>query len=424
MGKLVFYSNYLNNIAQSPNQDWRDTQQAFVAEMFDNSTIPRKDVYEEGYPFDFNFVNNPECWVSTVLDVTTGMVKNSDDYRSLYFKNINHEVGRGRYFKWLDNYWIVYETTTHELETISTCNIRRCNNWLKWLTDKGEVVKYPCVIEGDLTSANAQVAKTITQANSHINVIVQGNQDTLSIVKNARFIFNHGVYKFYSINNYMQVDYVDDNAPLLFMDFYLDMEIDEDNITENLADDLRNQYHVECNVAQLNGQKGDSGTIIPVAYHNNNIIENPRMEFISHDDNIITIDNNGNYIMKNDGETTITVQILGNELSKQDIPIVVSDVQQTTYNIIVNPIVTKLRKGLSVTLSAKIVNNLNEIIDDTIILIPSGTDNHDNYTIVDNGDNSWILTNNLQSEIPLTLTFKNDTYNVETSIDIQLKAMF
>ena len=424
MGKLQFYSSYLNNVAKSPNREWREEQQAFVSEMFDNSTIVRHDVYEENYPFDFNFVNNPDCWVSTVLDVTTGMVKNSDDYRSLYFKNIDHEVGRGRYFKWLDNYWIVYETTTHELETISTCNIRRCNNWLKWLNDKGEVITYPCVIEGDLTSANAQVAKTITQANSHINVIVQGNKDTLSIVKNSRFMFNHNVYKFYSINNYMQVDYVDYNAPLLFMDFYLDMEIDEDNVTENLADDLRNQYHIECNVNQLTGKIGDEGVIIPTVYRNNNTIDDVRIEFVSSDDNIITVDKDGNYLMHSNGEAVISVQILGNEISKIDIPIIVTDVSQITYSIIVNPIVSKLRKGLSVTFSAKIVNNLNEEISDVITLIPSGTDNKDNYTIVDNGDNTWVLTNNLQSTIPLTLTFSNATYNVETSMEIQLKAMF
>lgn len=424
MGKLQFYSSYLDNVAKSPNREWREEQQAFVSEMFDNSTIVRHDVYEENYPFDFNFVNNPDCWVSTVLDVTTGMVKNSDDYRSLYFKNIDHEVGRGRYFKWLDNYWIVYETTTHELETISTCNIRRCNNWLKWLNDKGEVITYPCVIEGDLTSANAQVAKTITQANSHINVIVQGNKDTLSIVKNSRFMFNHNVYKFYSINNYMQVDYVDDNAPLLFMDFYLDMEIDEDNVAENLADDLRNQYHIECNVEQLTGQIGNEGVIIPTVYHNNKTIDDVRMEFVSSDDNIITVDKDGNYLMHSNGEAVISVQILGNEISKIDIPIIVTDVSQITYSIIVNPIVSKLRKGLSVTFSAKIVNNLNEEISDVITLTPSGTDNKNNYTIVDNGDNTWVLTNNLQSTIPLMLTFSNTTYNVETSMEVQLKAMF
>lgn len=424
MGKLAFYSTYLNNIAKTPNQNWRNTQQAFISEMFENSTIVRHDVYEEGYPFDFKFVNNLDCWVSTVIDVTTGMTKNSDDYRSLYFKNIEHEVGRGRYFKWENNYWIVYETTTHELESISTCNVRRCNNWLKWLNDKGEVIKYPCVIEGDLTSANAQVAKTITQANSHINVIVQGNKDTLSIIKNTRIIFNHSVYRFYAINNYMQVDYVDDDAPLLFMDFYLDMEIDEDNIAENLADDIRNEYVVECNVQQLTGQIDTEGDIISTVYHKNKVVSNPRIEYFSNDDDVVSVDNNGHYVFKKNGNAIISVRILGNEISTIEIPVTVEDVSNTTYDIIVNPIVTSLRQGLSVVISAKIVDNLNNEIDDVITLTHSGADSENNYNIVDNNDNTWTLTNNMRSKLPLTLTFTNNSYNVEYSMDIQLKAMF
>ena len=423
MGNLAFYSTYLNNIAKHPNMNWRNEQQAFVNEMFDNSTVIRHDVYEEGYPFDFKFIN-VECWASTVIDVTTGMVKNSDDYRSLYFKDIQHEVGRGRYFKWLENYWIVYETTTPELETISTCNIRRCNNWLKWLTNKGEVIKYPCVIEGDLTSANAQVAKTITQGNSHINVIVQGNKDTLSIMKNMRFIFNHSVYKFYAINNYMQIDYVDSNAPLLFMDFYLDMAIDEDNFDIDLADDLRNEYHIECNISQITGKKDDSGSITVLAYHNNNLIDNPRLEFISNNTDIITIDACGRYKLRKNGFGTITVRILGNELSTIEIPVKVEDTTVLNYSIVVNPLVEYLNQGLSTTISAKIVNNLNVEIEDTITLVASGTDNHNNYTLIDNGNNTWTLTNNLKSKLPLTLTFSNSTYDVEYTMDIKLKAMF
>ena len=424
MGNLAFYDNYLNNIAKNPNYNWRSEQQAFVDEMFDNSTINRTDVYEEGYPFDFKFINNVECWISTVIDVTTGMVKNSDDYRSLYFKDIQHEVGRGRYFKWLDNYWIVYETTTSELETISTCNIRRCNNWLTWLTDKGEVIKYPCVIEGELTSANAQVAKTITQANSHINVIVQGNKDTLSIVKNMRFVFNHSVYKFYAINNYMQVDYVDDNAPLLFMDFYLDMEIDEDNLQENLANDLRNEFTIECNVQQITGKIRNNGNIIPIVYHNNDIVSNPRMEYFSSDENIVSVDSNGRYTLRNNGNATITVNILGNTKSNIVIPVTVDDNIAVGYNIIVSPLITTLNQGLSAVLTAKIVDNANEEIEDDITLVDSGTDNNNNYSITSNGNNSWVITNKLKSKFPLTLTFSNTTYHVEYVMNIQLRAMF
>ena len=424
MGTLSFYSNYLNNVAKSPNENWREQKQAFVDEMFENSTIVRDDILEEGYPFDFKFVNNPKCWVSTVIDVTTGMVKNSDDYRSLYFKDITHEAGRGRYFKWANNYWLVYETTTSELETISTCNIRRCNNWLKWLTDKGEVIKYPCVIEGDLTSANAQVAKTITQANGHINLIVQGNKDTLSLIRNQRILINHIPYKFYAINNYMQTDYVDENAPLLFMNFYLDMEIDEDNIEENLADDLRKEYRVECNVSQITGHSTDTGRIISTVYKKNTLIDSPRMEYISNDESIVSIDNNGYYILKRNGEATITVRILGNELTEVEIPVTVTNEENLTYNIVVSPIIESLRQGLSVILSAEIFDNFTNKIDAVVSLEDSGTDRKNNYTIVDNHNNTWTLTNKLKSKEPLVLTFSNNTYGVSKTIKIQLKAMF
>lgn len=423
MGKLAFFSNYLDNVAQTPNEQWRSEQQAFIDGAYENTTVMKDDVYEEGYPFDFKFINNPQCWVGTVLDVTTGIVKDSDDYRSLYFKDIYHNAHRGKYFKWGNNYWLVYETT-NELETISRCNIRRCNNWIKWLNDKGEVIQYPCVIEGELTSANAQVSKTITQANSHINVIVQGNSDTLSLTKNTRIMFNHSVYKFIAINNYMQQDYVDDNTPLLFMDFYLDMEIDEDNVEENLADDLRKDFTIECNVQHLTGQKNTYGRINSIVYHDNKTISNARFEYVSSDDDIITIDNDGNYTMLNNGNAIITVNILGNVLSSIDIPVTVEDITVLHYAIIVNPIINNLRQGLSMELSAKIVDSLNNEIDDIITLTPSGTDGNDNYSIISENNNKWILTNKLKSKLPLTLTFSNETYNINYVMNVNLKAMF
>lgn len=422
MGKLTFFSNYLDNVAQTPNEQWRSEQQAFINGAYENTTVMKNDVYEEGYPFDFKFINNPECWVGTVLDVTTGIVKDSDDYRSLYFKDIFHSTHRGEYFKWGDNYWLVYETT-NELETISRCNIRRCNNWIKWLNAKGEVIQYPCVIEGELTSANAQVSKTITQANSHINVIVQGNPDTLSLIKNTRIMFNHSVYKFTAINNYMQQDYVDDNTPLLFMDFYLDMEIDEDNVEENLADDLRKDFTVECDVTQLRGQIGSVGHIVPKVYHKNNLINDVRMEYTSNNDDVITIDDGGYYHMVSNGAATINVRILGNEPSSIDIPVIVEDVTNVEYNMVVSPTITSLKQGVSRIISAQVYDNLNNKIDSVISLVASGTDSS-HYSLIDNGDNTWTITNLLQSKTPLILTFSNDVYNLECTINVKLKAMY
>ena len=86
--------------------------------------------------------------------------------------------------------------------------------------------------------------------------------------------------------------------------------------------------------------------------------------------------------------------------------------------------ITSLRQGLSTTIQAKIVDNTNVEIADIVTLTLSGADSSNNYSIVNNGTNSWILTNKLKSKTPLTLTFSNTTYNVEYTMDIQLKAMF
>ena len=422
MSKLTFYSNYLSNIAQSPNKNWRDTQKEIIGEMFDNSTIAYYDIYEEGYPFDFKFVNNPPCWVSTVLDITTGIVKDSDDYRSLYFKDTTHEVGRGRYFKWNENYWMVYETTTQELESIATCNIRRCNNWLRWVTDKGELMEYPCVIENELTSTNAQVAKTITQANSHINVIVQGNLNTLKIGKNQRFLINGQPFKFLSVNNYAQTDFAQEDAPMLFMNLFLDMSIDEDNISDNIADDIRAQFKVETDVKQITNTVGYNGVLNTKVYHDNKLLENVQMEFISTNTDVVTIDEDGTYHLIDNGSAVIIAQIKGNPMSAVSIPISVTSDILDQYYIVVTPNVTYIKQGREITLTAKVVNSINTDMNVSVSLSASGDDKC--YILTQIDDNVWKIKNIQMSNIPLTLVFTNTDYSLTYSIDIELKAMF
>lgn len=422
MGKLTFFSNYLNNVSQSPNQSWRNTQREIIGEMFDNSTIDYYDIYEEGYPFDFKFVNNPPCWVSTVLDVTTGIVKDSDDYRSLYFKDTTHEVGRGRYFKWNNNYWMVYETTTQELESIATCNIRRCNNWLKWVTDKGELIEYPCVIENELTSTNAQVAKTITQANSHINVIVQGNSNTLNIKKNQRFIINGQPFKFSSVNNYAQTEFYQDDAPMIFMNLFLDMSVDEDNMVDNIADDIRSQFKVESDIQQITNSMGYSNELHPQVYHNNKLIENVQLEFISTNTDVVTVDEDGTYQLIDNGFAVIIVQIKGNPMSAVSIPVSVTDDILDIYSINVSPQVTYINQGREVILTAKVVDNSNNILDVDVDVETSGDDTC--YSIISTNHNEWRIKNLNMSNIPLTITFTNSDYDLSYSMTIELRAMF
>lgn len=184
---LEYYNNYLKNIAKTPNESWREQHQQTIISQFDDTTLLEYNVKQETEQRDFIFEPIERCWVGTVGDGLTNSTKDFDDFREIYFEDCEHNVKRGTLFDYDDNYWLCYETPTR-LEAYSHCKIRRCNNWLKWVDlDTGILYEHPCVVDYTLSSANAQTSKTINQANSHIDIMVQGNVDTLKIAKNRRF---------------------------------------------------------------------------------------------------------------------------------------------------------------------------------------------------------------------------------------------
>ena len=223
----------------------------------------------------------------------------------------------------------------------------------------------------------------------------------------------------------MQIDYVDDNAPLLFMDFYLDMTIDEDNIKENIANDIRNQFTVVSDIDNISNDKGYIGTITPNVYNNNNqVISDVQIEFISTNPEIITIDDDGTFQLMSYGQAFIIIQIKGNPVSAITIPVNVVDNSHVVYSLIVSPSITSIKQGRSVNLSAYIIDNFNNVIDSEVTLTIEGGDGNNNYTLTNLGNNTWQLTNNLLSNAPINLQFTNETYNLQRFMTIELNAMF
>lgn len=180
---MRYYNNYLDNLAQTPNEEYRGLRQAIVTSIFEDTTLLTTIKEEE----DFNFVfNEIDAWVDTVTEAIVATEKDVGDYRSLYFEDCKHEVIRGKYYNFDDNYWLCYESST-PIETTSNCKVRRCNNLLKWINENGELIEYPCILEYNLQSPAQQISKTITTANGHVTVIVQGNIDTHKITKMIDF---------------------------------------------------------------------------------------------------------------------------------------------------------------------------------------------------------------------------------------------
>ena len=422
---LEYYENYLNNIAQDPNDKWRNGQQAVINRLFEDTTLlkdGKNAVEEESVPFDFTF-HKIDAWVDNVTEATLNAEKDDSDYKVLFFKDCTHKSMRGRYYKFSNNYWVVYSDSSEE-ESISSVKVRRCNNILKWVDDKGILYEYPCVIDYSLSSTNAQTSRLIQQANSHITLIVQGNKDTLTLKKNKRIIINGTAYRFFAINNYMQNDYVDKNTPLLFYDFYEDMTIDSDNIDYNIADDIRGEFVLSADVNEIQNIHDYIGKLNITAYRGSELVEDTIFEYKSSDESVITIDESGTYRIVGDTgqEAEIIVTIKNNFLSRIVIPVRVIEAFMDSYTIKLSDIPSKLKQGDSLTIEARLYNH-DEYVKDNIICTPNYV-NDKYYTLNQIGDNMWKLTTIKPYSKELELTFSNKTHGVELTKSIKLTAMW
>ena len=415
---LTFYDNFVDNIAQDSKSYWKEKQQAVISKYYENTTL-KTTVEEENVPFDFTF-HDVICWVGTVTDTTVNIDKDADDYRNLYFEDINYVCHRGRYYRFDDNYWLVYDSSS-SLKTTSDAKVRRCNNWLKWIDRNGNLKEYPCVLHYDLMSPTPQISKTIQTANGHITIIVQGNEDTIKIPYNTRFLLNGVCYKFTTINNYMQNNYVDKDTPLLYFDCYWDALQPDDNLEENIANDTRSKYTIQIEPTELTLTQGSTGQLNAIVTKNGKTIDTS-IEWESSNKDVVVIDVDGRYeILGNvDDTATITARVVENKLCTDSVEVKVIASETNNLDIIVSPTFDSIPLYQSQSFTAYLYNDDKKLTD--VVDCVAENLNSSYYSLVKNGDNNWTLTNNKQSKTPLTLTFS--CRDITKSIEVKLKALF
>lgn len=218
----------LSLISPSPKDSFKNDLQAWVNDEFEAVTNYYM-IQEEKEIGLFDFQDCP-CHIEHMIDTATGQYKNGD-WQKIVFKEFDHKLVRGRFYKFFDNYWIA--TYTDDFDNINkTLVVRRCNNTLVY---NGKTI--PCIIDYEASSSTPLTSETIPTPNSNISIIVQGNKETLSFDLNQKFMIGNDVkkrpYRIINYGDYLQNGIEDTSVPLVYLTLQLVQKSSEDEIEES-----------------------------------------------------------------------------------------------------------------------------------------------------------------------------------------------
>jgi len=256
---MEFLNNYLTHIKQTPEEYYRDYNQAVVNNRWDDTTQLRivKEQIVSLDPFKWHDkYREYEAWVDTVSDLMVQANKVYSDFIEVLPKDIDHiQNYRGQYYKLaLDNKneetYLCYDTINN-LEQLPNFKLVRCNNMLTMINAENKIVEYPCYLGVDISSTNDYVAKSGIVPNTRMIVMVQVNEDTKQIVNNQRFMFEHGsTFEVEEINNFMQEEGT--NGTVTIMRIYIKYSpiLPRDNKELNLCDYYGTEHKPEQEITK------------------------------------------------------------------------------------------------------------------------------------------------------------------------------
>lgn len=419
-------NNYMDNVAESPNDFYRGLNQATISSLWNNTTQIRK-VKEENYPFDNNY-EEIEAWVSTISDITTNTDKVVANYIELIFKEIEHEANyRGQKYVYKTNdvdedTYLCYEKL-NPLTQIPNTKLIMCNNKIKWINyENGAIYEEPIFVGWELTSTNNQVSGDGTVPQRRLVCLMQGNEKTRSIKENNRFMLGHTkAFKVTQIDDTDLGKTNDEYSTLLTMYIEWSSILPSDNKELNIADYYNNNYEIKINQDNFSQVHGFSGTLTATTKYNNNISDLD-VVWESNQGDIVSINQNGIYeLIGLVGESaTIKCYVAGNPLIYDEILINIIENPTHVEELIINPNGTiNLYQGSVQTIVCGLYKD--GVLQSDLISCNRSWENDKNYTISSVG-NTYTIKNVKKSSNPLILTF--NVNSIVQTVTINLKALF
>ena len=427
---LIYFENALDGgYLQSPNDYFRDLQQAAVDNLFDCTSA--KYTVQEQDDIGTSTYHDIDVWLDYIVGTTSSGVKNGIDFTQLMFKDIDHHIVQGLYYIFEDNFHISYFYNRHDgLE--KSVAVRRCNNAMRIVDpENGSVFTIPCVIDYDMSSPSQQVTSYVLTPNNHASVMVQGNEDTLRLFKlNTRYIFNGRPFKLLAYQNALNYSLLDKKPTLLYLDLYLDEIHDRDDLENSIAYNGEYDYSIQVDTNNMELPQESKGQLNATVTLNGTEVER-EIVWTTSDNNVVAINSNGKYTVVGDvGEqATIIASIKYNPNISSDITITVAEqpTQEIEPLILIEPSFSKIRQFESINFVVKVAYG-DQIIEPSLVQVSLDENEEslfNDYLTIIKEENQYVITANTIALEPQTLYIfvQNDNPSFQNSKQFTLNVV-
>lgn len=282
--------------------------------------------------------------VNRGINILTGQ-KLGDDFKTILFKNQDHNVILGSLFYFDDNYWITYNIEKIK-NLVTSIMVRRCNNVLRWVDENGTSYSEYCSIDYAVKRpVDSKRASDPVTPNAFILVYSQLNNNTRKIKSGQRFLFgnteNWVCFRVYGggVQNFLNRETTDnESASLLQLTLGTDyVNESTDNLTLGVADYLDVIYTFSASPVFYEGKTGDSFQINP-NLEVNGFSSDIDIEFSTSASYIATVDTDGIVELVDSGLATISMWVSNNTSASSTVLVASSASAIGVYEIRVSPL--------------------------------------------------------------------------------------